>query len=357
MSGEDNGAGVTPEPIPTWGDNWRAAEAKLVAEGKGGSEEPEPEVPVIPEETPTEPTAAPVEEPDGEKPDAAARQAKVDALNKLATELGLKVDTRGVSVEERVGLRAEKREWHTKAKARDAEYAEKLQRTQAYFAPLGDAVEALKSGDYDATIKALAKVVGDEDVASEGLNGATKRYLKRAAGEDPRVDALERELKQRREHEAKQEQAREQAEAQQMAAKQRENFTQATAAELAKGADPVIQRAAKNPAFAAQVVAVMEENWDGTETLSREDAAAEVVTRLRSAYKELQEMFGDLDPSNPENPDASQGASRSGKEAVGKQKPKPHSGRHATEASPPGRATTAEEWRQKWGRALAAADD
>lgn len=346
---------------PTWADNWRAAEAKVAAlEGEGGEVTEQPadaQAPAaVPASEPENTEAADTKE-DDESSSEGDRGAKVEALNKLASELGLKVDSRGVSVEERVGFRAEKREWHQKAKARDAEYAEKLQRTQQYFAPLGEAVEAIKGGDYDAAVRAIAKVAGDDDVAREGLNGATKRYLKRAAGEDPRIDALERELRERREREAQQERAQAEAEAARVQHERRQGFVAETAAELAKAEDEVLRRAAAKSVFAEQVVAEMERHWDGVETLSREEAAAEVVSQLRSAYKELQEIFGDLDPSTPEKSGDSSTASRSGKATVGKQKPKAHSARHAMEASPPGRSMSAEEWRQKWSRSLAASEE
>jgi hypothetical protein len=341
---------------------WQKAERALAAiEANGGKSPPPPPPPPDPEKTPTEPAP-----PDKDEPEPAAAKddddktegnPKVAELHTLAKELGLKVDARGVTTEERYGFRQEKRKWQEGANKRDAEYKQRLEQTNAYFAPLHPAVEALKQGDIDGAVRALAKAVNDEEIATGGLNAANKRLLKRAAGEDPRIDELARWKAQREAEDSRRAQeAQEQAE-QQRQQQERDRFVLAKAEEMKAYDDPYISKLALKPVFAAQVVAKMEQNWDGYETISTEEAARLVDKELRAAYAELHEVYGDPDPSNRETPGASQGAGRSGIATVGKKAPKALNARSASEASPPSRTTDAKSWRDKWAAKLAASSD
>jgi len=345
-------------PIQEATQRWEKAEmavTALEAKGEKPTPAPTPEPPPDPEKTPTDPAPPEPSEPEAAKADEKKPEGnpKVAELHALAKELGLKVDARGVTTEERYGHRQEKRKYQETVKQREAEFQKRLEQTNAYFAPLHPAVEALKQGDYDGAVRALAKAVNDEEVAREGLNGATKRYLKRAAGEDPRIDELRR-WKEQKEAEESQ---RTQWEAEQRQAveyrQHRQAFTQEKAVELSKSDDAFVARLAAKPAFAEQVVACMERNWDGYETISAEEAAQQVAKELRSAYDELREVFGAPDPSTRENPGASQEAGRTGKASVGKKAPKALNARSAAEASPPGKASTDPRvWRETWADKL-----
>jgi hypothetical protein len=348
---------------------WKAAEAKAEAyeasrpapkdaaveiqEALKGAPEPPP----APEPDPKEEPEAAAEHTaddatDSETESTPAGSDKVKQLHALAKELGMKVDGQRVSVEERAGFRAEKRSWHEKQKTKEQALAREIQAAQSYFAPLGPAMDAVKSGDYDLAVRKLAEAARDEEVAREGLNGATKRYLKRAAGQDPRVDELERWKRQREAEDAERQQteAQRQAEAEQQ--RQRQEFTVNVQKQLAETAErEAVKRLAAYPSFAAQVVARMEARWDGFETISPEDAAAEVADETRAVYDELHKVFGDQDARIPETPAETPVAGRSGKATAGK-KPKPHNGKHATEASPQGGSMNSEAWRKKWAHAL-----
>lgn len=351
-----------PQPIEgSASETWAKAAAAVDAmeAGKTAPNEPtaEPTPEPDPEKTPTEP--APAEKSDEEAPAAAAPvpEQRMAELQKLASELGLKVDDRGVSKDERYGFRQEKREWQAKSQKREAEFQQRLRATQEYFAPLHPAVEAVKAGDYDQAIRKLAEFAKDEEVAREGLNGASKRYLKRAAGEDPRVDELARWKAQREKEDAERAEAEQTARQQQLEQQQRKEFTEAKQAELAALPDPALSKLAKLPNFAPRVVAYMEHHWDGYETVSLEEAADAVAKQARAAYDELHQVFGDPDPSIQES--AGNGAaSRSGKATVGKKKPQTAPvGRNSAEASRRDDNLDDRAWRQKWAGALKSATD
>jgi hypothetical protein len=307
--------------------------------------------PGTPEDDGSEPT-----ETDEETPDAAGQSAELKELHALAEKLGLKVDARGVTKEERYGFRQEKRDWHEKAKKRDADYAARLEQTQRFYAPLGSAVQALQSGDYDTAIRELAKAIGDEDVAEQGMNGVTKRVLAKASGQDPEVDELKRWKRAKEREESERAQAEAQRAQQAAAEQEQREFTEATAAHLQASTDPVLSRGGADPYFAHQVASELAQHWDGYETITPEEAAGNVLARLRTARDNIDKILGDRDATLPETQSASDAAGRPGKKAVG-QKPKPHNGRHATEASPRGRELTAEEWRHKGARLLEQATD
>lgn len=360
---DPNGPGPAAQKWAEAGEKADAYERERIAAALKGKHPAEQAAPVAvekpaptPEPAETEPT-----EPDAEASEGAGEETeaseRVKSLHALAKELGMKVDARGVATAERVGFRQEKRAWQEKARAREADFNQRLQATQQYFAPLHPAVEAIKAGDWDQAVKKLAEFAKDDEVAREGLNGATKRYLKRAAGEDPRVDELSRKLAQREAEEAERAQKAQLAWQQQEEQRVRAEFTKAKAAELEQLEDLHVKRLAKVPNFAPRVVAYMEEQWDGYETVSLEEAAEHVAKQARAAYDELHQVFGDRDSdTNPETPETTQVAGRPSKRDVGK-KPKPHNGKHATEASPPGRTLTAEEWRRKHAALMATATD
>lgn len=352
-------------PVPVEGsasDTWAKAAAAVDAmeAAKGGTNEPTsepaPEPVPDPEKTPTDPAPA---EKEGDEPAAAAPQAdqRQTEFEKLAKELGYKVDGQGVSKEERFGFREEKRKWNRKAQEQAAQFQQQLKATNDYFAPLHPAVEAVKAGDYDQAIRKLAEFAKDEEVAREGLNGASKRYLKRAAGEDPRVDELARWKAQREREDAERAEAEQTQRQQQLEQRQREEFTKAKAAELAALPDPALAKLAALPRFAPSVVAYMEQHWDGYETVSLEEAADAVAKQARAAYDELHQVFGDPDPSTQES--AGNGAaSRSGKATVGKKKPPTAPvGRNSAEASRRDDNLDDRAWKQKWAGALKSATD
>ena len=356
-----NPNGPTPAEAQ-WADAAAKAEAfekQQIAEAvKAQSTKPAPEPKSDPEPEPEKEAAVEAEADTEPAPEAEGTEAsdRVKALHELAKELGMKVDARGVTKDERYGFRQEKRQWQEKVQKTEADFKQRLAATEAYFAPLHPAVEALKAGDIDTAIRKLGEAIRDDELANAGLNAANKRVLKRASGEDPRIDELQKKLEARERRDAEIAQHYEEQRQQAAYKAEREAFTKARADELKLSEDATIARLAEKPIFAERVVAVMEQHWDGTETVTTEEAAQEVAKQLRGAYDELCEVFGDPDPSTRETPDASSVAGRSGRTTVGK-KPKPHNGKHATEASPPGRALTDEEWRRKHAALMALAKD
>ncbi len=300
----------------------------------------------------------PEPEPDEEKepPPAAKDESEDDAdkraqLHAIAKELGLKVDDRGVSKRERAEFREFKRETRQALSQREQQLQQHEAHLRQLAAPLTTAIKAVQEGDYDAAMRELGRLVKDEELEREGLNGATKKYLRRAQGEDPRVDQLLREQReyQRREAERQREEAERHAHAQQEA--QQAQYLNGLSHELSQAGDERVKVLAASPAFVRQVFAVQQREWDGAETCTAEDAAVEVLDGLRKTYDLLDSVFGGRDTLNPEDSDRSGVLSEA--QRPKRRAPRPLKKGEAAEASRPAPVTTDPlKWRDKWAKEL-----
>lgn len=283
---------------------------------------------------------------------SAPDKAKRAELEKLAKELGLKIDDRGVTPKDRAEFRAEKRKWHESQKQRESAFTEQVRAAWSVLEPLAKAKEAAEKGDVDGALKAIfGKDFGElTESEVEKLRDPTQREMR----------ALKKQIQERDEREAK---ARADAEAQERAAAQereRQRYMAELAHGLTKSEDEAISRAAANGRvgkhFAYLVMSEQESAFDGHDTISAEDAAELARDKLRADYEALQEIFGDRDASNPEShADGSAGVGRGNgtpAKAGGKKPPTTLPKRRAAEASAPGRQLSESEWTKKWAAQL-----
>lgn len=296
--------------------------------------------------------SAAVEAEDKAEAKAAPDKDKRAELEKLAKELGLKIDDRGVAPKDRAEFRAEKRKWHEGQRAREAQFTEQVRAAWSVIEPLAKAKEAAESGDIDAALKAL--LGKDFAELSEGYVEQLRDPTQREVRE------LKKKLQAREESEAK---AREEHESARRAAAQeaeRQRYLSDLATSLAKSEDETIARATRNGRvgqhFSTLVLLEQEAAFDGHDTISAEDAAAIARDKLRADYEALQEIFGDRDASIPEShAEGSAGVGRGNDtpaKAGGKKPPTTLPKRRAAEASAPGRQLSESEWTKKWSAQL-----
>lgn len=314
----------TPPPAPvenreSFTEAWKRAER--IAEARERGEDPLPE----------EPAEAAPETPEAEaKPDNKPEPTKADK-----PEDGEGDENEGkVSVAERRKFRQQKREAFEKVAAERARLAQEREAAERYYAPLLEAQQLFEAGDIDGAMK---KAFGLD------ISEANKRVLKREANKDPRVDKLEREAAELRRQVQAREEAERRAYEQRVSAQKRQEWLADQSAELEQHED--LAPFAKNEWLLDGIYHVQEEHWDGHETLSAAEAAAEYLERLRNdaqarqAFEALSRVFGNQGAAIPEGAKAPavRGSKASPARPGGKAPPKSFSQRSAAEASAPDR--------------------
>lgn len=369
----------------TWSEAWQAAEAKAsgtAAQPPAPAESAETETPeAAPEAKDPKPDASDDADAgegddgaetdgagtdDDKPPPAAASPADdIKALNELAQKLGYRIEAGAVLPPERAKFRAEKRAFHEKQKAEREDMQAKLAAAERYYAPMLKALKLIEVNDFDAALKELG--------VKGGLDEATERHLKLEANKDPRLEALEEwkrkaeaELAERREKEAAQERH---------AAQERARREHITALSSSLKEHQEFGSLAENDWYLNGVMAVQERYWDGVETLSPEDAAAEYRRELQAdaeakqVFEALRWAFGEggrptqkaespktggvpsakesSESQSPKDAGAGRGSDTPARQG-GKPPPKTLSKRKVAEASPPGRTLSEQEWSNKY---------
>lgn len=301
---------------PTWGEIIKRAEAKAEAfEAEHGSAEAS-------------------DEPEQAEPEVENGEDDSEPAN----DNGDEDDSDGAVVPaERVKFRAEKREWRQKLKAQQQDFDAKVRAAEEYYAPMLKAKKLWETGRYEDAVEAAFGV---------DISDLNTKVIEREQGKDPRVDAMERELREYKENEerirAERQKAAEEAD--------RQRAVDAHKGEL-KGAftgssNELIARAAEHQEFIDQVFAEQEKEWDEYEqtTIDPSEAAERVLDQYRKAHSALGRiLYGDPSAANDgvsprgtanrESP-AREGANPA--KPVRKRAPKVVNRQQAAEASPPG---------------------
>lgn len=247
------------------------------------------------------PAAAPAKtEPEKKPPPPAAdKDAKRAQLKALASELGLELDEKGISTQEAIEVRAQKRKnlaWRAEqeallAKQRtewEAANKPKLERTER-------AEKAFESGDPDE----FAQAFGAKD-----WNDLQTSFLNRIA--DPNykeVQSIKAKLaeKEKAEEEAKK-QAEQQVEAQRKA-QARANYMKTLSEQCKASPDPLAQAMHDDAGFLMDVIEVQKKHWDPVEqkTISVEEAIkeAQLADRMKRFHDKLSKAFGAPPPAAP----------------------------------------------------------
>lgn len=335
------------------------APEKPAAKTSSGVAQPKAERVAVNDEDESSTLSAGADEEEYEAPKARSRADKERDLQSLAKELGLRVEGATVSTEERVGFRAEKRKWHEKQEARERDFEHKLNAAERYFEPLSAARKMVEQGDYDGALRHLG--------LEGGLSEATRLHLERESGKDPKVRDLEKQVEQmRREQQDRMRQEQEYHAKMEQERAKRESIRSISSR---LNGHPTFGRLADNEWLLQGVFQVMQDNYDGIDTLSAEDAMAEKIHLLRSdpRAKQVYEalhfgVFGSRDPKpEPESDDSDLEVDRSdppsARPAV-KRLPKTLSKREAAEAlAPSNKPLTAEEWMKRHTARMKQASD
>lgn len=330
--GKETAANVELNDKPSaWSDVWKRAEAKAaVVEAKGATEAAELDAAI-------EPKPEPVEDP-AEEPDAAA---KSETENEAPEDPKDKKGVEGKPTpKERAQFRAEKRRWHEKIKAREAELEKLHGSVKSEYESFQEASKALSAGDFETACK---KAFG---ISAAEFN---KRMAQMAAGRDPEVERMKAKLEA---IEAEKRAAEEQA----LTAKQQREY-EAAKAEWARGVSAELgdvedfAHLSSEDWFVAAVIKVQEDHWDGEETLSSAEAAVQAREQFRDAYANLEKLFGGRaavqQPENSVDRDDAKPSRGKGRKPMTSL-----SQREAAEVSSRSVPLTDDEWRRKWSSQL-----
>lgn len=328
-------AGAPIQP-PSTTETLTRARAAIVAEVKAGRLPPSAVEPVRAVEQ-WDPAAA---EPTGEP---AAKVAPVVEVAGTPAAPPV-VEPAAVTPEERAGFRAEKRKWREKFDGERRAWEAETAKVRADLVGLIKARDAAAAGDYESAMR---------EAFSLSVSDLNKRLIEKHSGKDPRVERLEQEAKALRERVEARDAADAKARAESEHAAAEREWSAGVSKDLA--GDPALAPFAANQHFLAQIVEVQRSHWDGEETITAREAAAEVIAALdtpesRGIYDLLHHVFGDRDATHPEAR-GSAGANRSGSASA--KRPKTVSTSRAAEVAPggPGEFSHA-EWKARWSGRL-----
>jgi len=276
-----------------------------------GPEKPAPES----EEEGGEGEEAPPDSGDGgEPPPAAARRRTVDvkpdetALKELAKKLGYEVDGKTLKVAEVAGWRRKKARDQAALREQQQKLADEGNRIRSEA--LNDIrtaraiIQARQNGDWDeyARLTNPNGPEGDWSSLNEEVAGklADPSYQKVRELERWKANQERQAEEQRRQYELQQARAEQQRQTQQYLHGLTEN--------MKKSQDTLVATMAEDPFFQQAIFRVQQEHFDGSETVSPEEAARmpangvgpSVEQELRGLYEKLQKAFGK--PAESEEP-------------------------------------------------------
>lgn len=287
---------ATPARELTFGERLEAKAKELgadLADDDAAADAPT-EAPAAPDKKAKAPAAAPVAATD-------PREAKRAQLKALVEELGLNLVDGEISTTERIAARNAKQKneaWVKQKEAelakKDAEYGEKLSRSQAVM-------DAYERGDPDG----FAKALGAKD-----FNEFQTSFIKRLA--DPNYNELRRLQQKVEEKEAAEKKAAEEATKRAQGAeyqKARAAYMQNLTATCSKSANPLVAAMADDPLFLEAVYKIQEENWDpdAQATITVEQAIKKAMrgaktdleSELRGLHERLSKGFAAVGATAP----------------------------------------------------------
>lgn len=316
-------------------------------------------------ETEVETTAA---EPDNKppaksKPTAADNNEKLTQLKALATELGLEVDAGRVAHSEYKGfrdwkakqithLREQEQELIAKINAAKTDAEREISGKQERLTKAESILAKFDAGDYEGFAQALGKKNWEElqdDVIAKNTDPNYRRVREleawKAEQEQKEQQALE-EAKQRAQNEHQQ--------------RARANYRAGLITSMKGSKHPLVREMHDDPIFVSTIMGIQEDNWDGTGTVTPEQALRmvgpngknAVLEHLRDTYQRLHRAFGELEPKPTATPE------KTDRPGV---KPRPKSSVVSTaekETSPPAKVKLkSKEWDEQFRKRLADAID
>jgi len=234
---------------------------------------------------------------DGEEEllEAKPRAERIKALREEAEALGLEYEGNAVTVSDRAKFREEKRNMKNKLAAD----------RQAFEQEASEATKRLEAGAEKATRLEAAIEANDLDGIAQAMgqqswNHLSEQALKRQLNpEHQELMRLRRENREKGENEKKLIKEQEEARQEQQRQVARQNYRTDVSEKLSK--TKKFKSFADDPLFLSGVLKHQEDNWDGEETLSLEEAGELALKDARLIYDKLHERFGGQAASQPEN--------------------------------------------------------
>jgi hypothetical protein len=272
-----------------------------VGEGQHGEARPEgePEKPVAPakKQAKKPPVEAKPDEPAKEEPaDDAEKLGALGLLKKLAGENGFVVDDGKLTTKEKAEWRLFKQEQRNQLAAAEKEAIGRVEKAQAELAERYKRVEAVEAALTARDHNAVAKALGFEDF--EKFQAEIVAW-----NADPNYQRMRQleEWKQKQEAEAEQQAKHRQEQEQQQQRAQAENtYLGNLTTTMKTSQDPLVQSMAEDPLFIRAVYRIQQENWDGRETVTPEQAVrmasqgarVTLMEELKALHDRLGKAFG-----------------------------------------------------------------
>ena len=293
---------------------WKAAEAELDADEAIAEIEETPEAEEAPEAPETEEAAEEAPDaaiPEEEEPEAPAEEEKPeeeaseeeeekpkkkggeieeidDDFLELAKSKGLEVINRKVVSHERAKLWKRREKMQAEVNAEAAQARQQIERHVATleekYAPAVAVMKAMEADDLDGVAVAMGKTDWN-DLNNQALQ-------QRLSPEHKRIQALTKEVNERKEREkAAAEQAQQEYEARAKAAKRQESL-EALSDDIGDLDHEGLASFSKDPAFVQGVHNHLSNNWDGHETISVQEAANLAYLDAKKLHAKLDKHFG-----------------------------------------------------------------
>lgn len=236
------------------------------------------------------------DEPAKEEPDADQEKlGAIGLLRKLASENGFVVDDGKLTTKEKAEWRIFKQEQRNQLAQAEKEAVARIEQARTELAERNAKVEAFEAAIKNRDHNALAKAAGfeDWDKLQEGIvSWQDPAYLERKELREWK-EKVEREQEQAAQQRLEQERQQAQIQAQNA-------YKQQLSGAMKASQDPIVAAMADDPLFVNAIHRIQQENWDGRETVTPEQAvrmatAGARVTlgeELKGLYERLGKAFG-----------------------------------------------------------------
>jgi len=299
---------------------WKPEDVGEGSHGEARTDTVEPEKPAKAKGAPKKPAPKPTEDetvetaaPDGEeKPRKVAEKpaegAETDAekigarglLEKLAKEQGLEIQDGKVTTKERAEFRLLKQEQRNQLVKAEKEAIARVEAAQKELADRYKRVEAFEGAIKGRDHQGLAKALGyenwdklQEDVIAWNADPNYQRIRELEAFKKQQEEQAEQAAQQRQQ--AAQEQARVQAET---------KYISDLSGVMKTSQDPLVQSMSDDPLFLRAVYRIQQENWDGRETVTPEQAVRMAASGSRVTLgEELKALHARLDKAFGKKPE------------------------------------------------------
>lgn len=285
VAAKEPASGV-PDENPTSGDAEGTVRPESgpddeTADREEGKEKPAEEVKAESEEEADDPDAEPGE---------VRKDRELAKLKSLAEKYGFKVEGETVSVDERAQFRAERRKSKEALRAERDRFEDELRRRQGEVDTLADESKRFKSALEAGDVDAMAQLAGFK--TWNDLNQHV--FRQKSSPEAKRIEALQKELKDRSDREEKQAKEREQKDASARIERERREYFSTLSDDVDDFDDDQVRALGKVEGFKEIVLRQEQEEYDPNleKTIPRDEAIKRAKLQARKSWEALNAVFG-----------------------------------------------------------------